>query len=343
MNVSDRHAALRREQAADWVLRLSGGELSLEDEIQLELWLEEDTANREVLQYQGWIWETAVDIADALELASVREDALEAMRGANTGRWSRRIGSQWRGFAAMAACLLFLVATFSFLHGQSTTYRTLVGERRVVELDDGSRMSLDADSAVDVSYGGERRSLRLLAGRAKFDVAKDPRRPFTVVAGGRMVVATGTSFSVELTKANMQVVLYEGSVAVLKDGPIDRPPQHLLLPKSADPADQLLKPGTALVTPLDDAVATVEPVDLLRTLSWQNGQLHFVEEPLALAVERMNRYSREKIVLGNGKLGTLSISGVFDAGDIEGFVDGASTLYDLAVERKGDTVVLKNR
>ena len=55
-----------------------------------------------------------------------------------------------------------------------------------------AKISLDSDTLIEVAYSDERRSLTLLSGRAKFDVAKDPRRPFTVRAHGRLVVATGT-------------------------------------------------------------------------------------------------------------------------------------------------------
>src|SRR3546814_18739257 len=83
--------------------------------------------------------------------------------------------------------------------GDSTRpYQTEVGERRVALLDDQSRLSLDADSLVEVDMSDRQRELTLVRGRAKFDVAKDPLRTFTVVAGDKMVVATGTSFSVEM-------------------------------------------------------------------------------------------------------------------------------------------------
>src|SRR3546814_13586908 len=58
------------------------------------------------------------------------------------------------------------------------------------------------------------RQVELLAGRAKFDVAKDPQRPFTVAAGDKLVVAVGTSFSVELIDGQVRVILYEGQVEV---------------------------------------------------------------------------------------------------------------------------------
>src|SRR3546814_19363224 len=58
------------------------------------------------------------------------------------------------------------------------------------------------------------RQVELLAGRAKFDVAKDPQRPFTVAAGDKLVVAVGTRFSVELIDGQVRVILYEGQVEV---------------------------------------------------------------------------------------------------------------------------------
>src|SRR3546814_17339617 len=42
-----------------------------------------------------------------------------------------------------------------------------------------------------------------------------PLRPFSVAAAGKIVVATGTEFSVELLGRETRVILYEGHVAVL--------------------------------------------------------------------------------------------------------------------------------
>src|SRR3546814_19485198 len=91
-------------------------------------------------------------------------------------------------------------------------YATHIGERQLAVLDDGSRVSLDAVTKVKVRMKDEARQVELLEGRAKFDVAKDPLRPFTVAAGDKLVVAVGTSFSVELIDGQVRVILYEGQV-----------------------------------------------------------------------------------------------------------------------------------
>jgi transmembrane sensor len=332
-----------REQAAAWLMRLDEGPIGLEEELELELWLEAHPANREALTSVTRAWRMAGEAADLPGVIAARADALKAMRDADR-RASRggRFGPR-QALAALAACLLLIVAATFYLYPGGETYRTGIGERRVIALADGSRLSLDAASAVEVRYDGERRALRLLAGRARFEVAKDPRRPFTVTAGDRVVVATGTAFSVELLHAEMRVILYEGSVSVLEDSPADQAPRHVLLPgNNRTPADRMLTPSTALIVPAGpSAPARLETVDMARSVSWEQGQLVFSDEPLGVAVERVNRYSDAKLSIEDPATAALPVSGTFNAGDTEGFVEGVATLYGLRKLRRDKSIILE--
>src|SRR3546814_3917007 len=98
----------------------------------------------------------------------------------------------------------------------SDLYRTVLGERRVVTLADGSTVSLDAASEVRVAYSERARELALVRGQARFDVAHDPRRPFAVQARDQRVVATGTAFNVDLFGPQVLITLIEGHVQVLE-------------------------------------------------------------------------------------------------------------------------------
>ncbi len=270
-----------RQQAVAWLMRFHEGPIDLEEELELELWLEAHPANREVLAGMVRAWRMAGEAAEAPELVAARGRA----QGAEPGRPARRArlaaGTATRPWGA---CRL-PPADRRDLHfyPRGETYRTGIGERRLVTLDDGSRLSLDAASAVEVRYDAERRALRLLAGRARFEVAKDPRRPFAVTAGDRMVVATGTAFSIELFRAEMRVVLYQGSVSVLEDGPADQVPRHVLL-QGRTPADRMLAPSTALIVPAGASPAVrLEAVDMVRSSAWEQGQLVFSDEPLGVS------------------------------------------------------------
>ena len=55
----------------------------------------------------------------------------------------------------------------------------------------------------------------------------------------------------------------------------------------------------------------------------------FDKEPLAEAVERMNRYSDHKIRIGDPAAGAIPVSGAFDAGNTRGFLDAVTTYLPI--------------
>src|SRR3546814_12347546 len=71
-----------------------------------------------------------------------------------------------------------------------------------VALEDGSRVRLDTNSALVVRYSRKHRDVVLERGRAQFDVAHAPQRPFTVHAGPGTVRAVGTQFQVQIGRAS---------------------------------------------------------------------------------------------------------------------------------------------
>ncbi|MEI9850127.1 MAG: FecR domain-containing protein [Sphingomonas sp.] len=96
----------------------------------------------------------------------------------------------------------------------ATELASPVGTIRRVTLDDGSVVTLDTGTRLEVAFTQGERRLRLLAGRARFEVAHDAGRPFIVAAGDGEVVATGTIFDVSLVGARPRVRLIQGSVEV---------------------------------------------------------------------------------------------------------------------------------
>ncbi|HWU94335.1 MAG TPA: DUF4880 domain-containing protein, partial [Sphingomonas sp.] len=62
--------ALAREQAATWLMRLHEGPIALEEELELELWLEAHPVNRAALAELAKLWRIAGDGADLPELVA---------------------------------------------------------------------------------------------------------------------------------------------------------------------------------------------------------------------------------------------------------------------------------
>jgi transmembrane sensor len=315
---------VRAESAALWCVKLCEGQMTSAVRGEFTQWLTEDPRHRAAFDRAVAAWEE-VNAAEATpELLLLRVAALESLRRAQQSRARRLLrGARppWMLAASVALAILFGIGLWWDLTPEQ--FSSGIGERRTVTLADGSSISLDASSAVRVRYSAEQRTLQLVRGRAKFDVAKDPRRPFRVRAADREVVATGTEFSVEIVQKEVRVVLYEGHVSVAGPGP--RTP---------------LAAGQELIAPVSWAQARIEPVDTSRSLSWESGQLEFVDEPLASAVERVNRYSHTPVLVGDPAAANVHISGIFTAGDTRAFIEGVTAVYPLRAEERSGQEVL---
>lgn len=199
------------------------------------------------------------------------------------------------------------VAAVASLHAVGPAdYVTGPGQKSVVDLPDGTRMTLDADSAVDVAYGAATRDVRLLHGHAFFDVAHDKAHPFKVEAAQRIVTALGTEFDVRLAPGGIRVVLAQGRVSVTStpDGP--------------KAAVALLSPGQ-LFAAQTGAAGAVTAADLTSELAWKEGVLEFKDAPLSEVIVMLNRYTRAQIVIRDAKVGAMRVTGVFRSGDVGQF------------------------
>ena len=355
MNENNRTISSERdESAALWCMRLADAPLDAGEQAAFDRWLAADSHNARAFEEAVAVWNGIDTITHTPEMIRHRAEAVESLRDLNARRWSRGNTMRWCRPAAFAACfVLFLLAAIALLYDHPARYQTGIGERRVVLLEDGSRLTLDAATTVKVWLDDKQRSLELVSGRAKFDVAHDPWRPFSVRAGNRVTIALGTTFSVELLSKQVRVVLYEGRVEV-----IDQPDENtrlvsLLTAPERSPdakpvaapseAAVVLNPGSELIAAADGPAARVITADLTRSLSWESGLLSFEGEPLMLAAERMNRYAKDRIVIGDRRAASYSISGVFAAGDAAAFVEGVTTLYPLDVRLQPGEMVLASR
>lgn len=323
------------EVAAEWCMRLIDGPLNVHEKHKLEHWIIASPENIQLLEQMVTVMHHTNAIADMPGFLTLRAEALAAMDQSSAHKRSK-IWSPRRGVAAVAMGLILLIAGTWNWNNQDI-YVSEIGERRTIQLVDGSKVSLDADSQIRVDYKDDRRTVVLDRGRAKFDVAKDPLRPFSVAAGTQAVVATGTSFSVELLQDQLRVFLFEGKVDVL--------PQQLLARSTTKSipykATASLDPGQELVATLRSGAGKIVDADIDRAKSWEAGRLDFTNIPLSQAVERFNRYSKVPIVVEDAAAGRKMINGVFDSGDADSFVLGVTTLYGLTSKSHEEYVSLK--
>lgn len=304
-------------QAADWRVQLTEREETTT--AAFERWLTEDPGNLLAWEQVEAPWRDVGLWANAPQLLEAQANALARAREVGLARLAPvRVSRRAIGAGLVAG--VGLLAGAGWFVMRPRTYQTRIGERRTVHLGDGSTLALDAASQVDVQYSNQRRSLTLVRGQARFDVAKDPLRPFVVRAGDRTVVALGTSFNVEILARAVLVTLLERRVSVLTT-----PTGLSLKPAARDhPANGLaLSAGQRLEAATDQPAAApkVETANIPRATAWERGKLDFDDEPLANVAERVGRYTPGGVRIDDRQVADLRISGVFDAGDVPTFVD----------------------
>ncbi len=323
----------RLEAAAEWHLRLRQ-DVSLELSSEYLNWIA-DAENFRALEAVEEGWTTVGDLSAAPELLELRRGALARAQRAGIRRWSPKIAA---GRAAAAILMITLFGGWlGYQYWQArATYQTDIGERRVVALPDGSRISMDSDTEVRVRYSSNARTLELDRGRARFDVAHDVTRPFTVAAGTETVVAVGTSFNVERLGSAVLVTLIQGHIVikgamqapVLAARPVPKPSVSL------DAGEQLI--ATA------DAKPVIAQVNLQAATAWESGHLIFKDETLSEAVARVNRYTDKPITI-DPDIAAIRISGVFNAGDIGAFVSAITSYLPVQATTGPDNEIVLQR
>ena len=306
-------------------------------------WLDESQDNRDAWALAHRMWNVLDDADDSDLIAAMARAARQAGPGAFARPiWPRLIAASI-ALAVVSAALLtgvrygvfepskpaqVALAKPSLTAVGAADYVTGAGQKSVIDLPDGTRVTLDADSAVDVAFAEGRRDVRLLSGRAFFDVAHDRARPFAVQAAERVVTALGTRFEVRLTPGALRVVLAEGSVSVSS------------APNGAATPTVRLAPGQAFFAQAGVA-GEVSRADVDEALAWTRGVVEFRDQPLSEAAGLMNRYTRAQIVIKDPKVAALRITGVFKTGDIRRFGRSVSEVLPVRmIARDADTYEL---
>jgi transmembrane sensor len=172
-----------------------------------------------------------------------------------------------------------------------------------------------------VRFSADARIVELLEGQAQFSVAKDPARPFKVQAGAKTIVAVGTVFDVDYVDSQVHVAMVEGRVAVLTQtnrGAAAAPPSDS---RASDLSPIELSAGEALLVGANGVATVLAHADVEAATAWRQGKVVFHDETMSDAVRRLNRYSRQQVVIDDLELGRMKVSGVFDSGDAQAFAE----------------------
>ncbi len=293
-------------EAVDWLGRLDKEGDSSELRAAIEAWQAGDTRRRGAFLRAEAAW-ALFDEDCAPEAAEFEEP----VRMRLPSRRAFLAGGASAIAASLCAALLF------GLRGEQ--YRTAIGEIRRLPLADGSIAAVNSGSAMRVAMAEGRRTVSLDQGEAWFQVARDPRRPFEVVAGSVHVRAVGTAFAVRRRERDTEILVTEGIVEIWSAG-------------GEAQRVQVRAGGRALVSEAGRAeILAADASSIDRALAWRSGKIDLANETLAEAAAEFNRYNRKTIVIVDPRLGEERFHGLFRADDPEGFAQAVRQSLNVQV------------
>lgn len=247
--------------------------------------------------------------------------------------------SMWRlpAWERWAACfVLFALAIGALMTMQpwrtdtGGRHETFVAERaeiRDIRLTDGTQLKLSPQTVVEVTLGNNERRLRLIRGEALFTVAPDATRPFIVGVGDSEVRAIGTVFNIRTVRAETEVTVVEGRIAVtIANEQRSRPTRQLV---SAGERIRYGRPVGSNVAVTSSIIEAAQPANISTATDWTRNELSFDGERLADVIAEMNRYGRDDITLLEPALADIPVYGILHGGDVDGLM---GIIADIAAE-----------
>jgi transmembrane sensor len=210
----------------------------------------------------------------------------------------------------------YLGYRYGAAQGWAADYRTGVGERQQVTLADGSVVSLNTDSAIDVRFDATQRLIQLVRGEifivSGTDRSASQHRPLRVASADGVMEPLGTQFNVRQFDTGTQLAVLEGRVMAT--------PQH------ADfqivEAGQMVRFDRHGFGPLQPAPAQLS--------GWTRGRLVADDLPLADFARELGRY-RIGVLRCDPSVAALRISGGFQLDNSDAILAALPTTLPVRV------------
>ncbi len=299
----------QREIAALWLAKRTGGTLSPAEELEFEIWLNEDRLNRLAWDEMRVLWAHLEQPAERLaQAAPPRSGLIQHF-------------SRWHGWLQLTGGLAAVALTVLIInpHFIDNLQADIVSGHEIVTpitLPDGSRVQLAANSAIAFEFGQQQRHVRLLRGEAFFEVTPGSAPDFSIDIDGDTVRVIGTRFNVDRIADKTTVVVSEGIVSV--QGAQDAAPENISRSQEITVAS-----GTA---------GAIRSGDIDSSIAWMSGRLVVNQTPVDDVVATLARHTSTKLYI-RGKLKEQRISGTFSLEDIDGSLETIAAALNAKINR----------
>ena len=276
-----RDPASAMDQALDWLIVL--GSPSEEQSQAFQAWLAADPMNAQVFAEAQAIWDGPQVMLSAQTLAA-RPPKVSVLS---------RLRPHWKPLATAAVLILGLFSFSNLPIRLQADHLTVVGERQRLQLEDGSKVLLNTNSAFSSTINDRQRIARLYQGEAFFEVAGNRGQPLEIDAGPVKASVRDTAFAVRYLDGVAQVHVQRGDVD---------------LRATRDDARVRLSAGESIrIGP--NGFDRPAKLDAATELAWVQGRLVFENCPMSQVLAELRRYYPGWIINNNEQLAQINVTG----------------------------------
>lgn len=272
--------------------------------------------------------------------------------------------AQWLKRSAVAACIAGCIAIGLFLFTKNTTNPALITSYkkeaktnlsltdteynytlaiRRIALEDGSVISLSPQSFVsfDAPFGEIQRRV-YLHGEARFEVAKNKQKPFTVYAGDFATTALGTEFIVKQKSDGIRIQLLHGKVVIQSTGNSVKNWKNIYLL----PGQQMTYNTKNAIAKVDEIAnqktsAAKATVTKKNTQSETEDSLLFNGTAMQDVLLKLHSYYRVNIQFDPSEVKRISFTGVIAKKDsVESILKILTQMNGLTLEKEEDRFII---
>jgi len=339
-------------QASEWYALTLADDIGDADLEAFEAWLVADprharafdlTARTALQLSEGALFAQlkALDAAEdpASAAPSAANDAHDPLAHLAPPRRAPRRALIWGGATALAASLALAIGLGMFTVAPAgPPVVTAIAETRVLQLADGSRVTLGPASRIATRIDADTRNVTLLAGEAFFEVAHDRSRPFHVEAGDARIEVVGTKFDVSRSGGRVHVSVLEGVVKVREAAPLfaTASVQTLTAGKGIETAEA----PASLFSAAPPAPIAAEHVP---AGEWRSGRRTYIDARLGDVVADLNRYYAPGVTLADPSLGDVRIAMELRPGDTDAFFGALPLVAPVRIAKAGGGAVRVER
>ncbi len=320
---------LIKKEAARWYMRMRDAAPDAPERTVFEKWLLSD--HRHQAAYQ--LITSTMDDFSSTERLKELSGALSQKAYFEQSTRRKKLSRLGSGLAMMLLCVgLGMLGHRQYQHWQMTPLSTQVQTTAVAQivkrtLDDGSVITSNASSALEIVYYRHQRLVKLNRGEAIFEVTKDAERPFVVETQQARVTVLGTRFAVNQLNKKVRISVDHGRVQVARaDGT-----EKTLILHDGDVAE-IAQPALAPVK-VDRNAAD--------SFSFVNGRIVFDRADMFEVAETVSRYRKTAVTAMFPDEESPHVNAVLKVPELEAFIQTLPRSVPVALENRQEQLVIR--